>query len=336
MTPAATVACDAPKHRSADSGVPRRSPGIRRGAWLHPGRDSARAQLLDAMAELSRESGWERVTTGRLYRHAGLSRRVFESHFTSLEDCFEQSVEAALDHLLASVTRATESAGSEWSDRVSAVIVGFLRFLDDQPALARMGIIETLSGGDRTRFARRHALERLGALLGGGPDSALESDRPRPRTALDVAGGLWEMARQYLWDGPDAVDLDAVAGSTIFLALSPYLGRSEAMRHATAVPRIGAPGVSRAGDGQRSPDGHDPLTAVTALAAETLDFLHDHPGAAGIDVSDAIGVGHPSQTSRHLSRLEELDLVRSRREGRYRRWTLTDRGQAVVERLRDR
>lgn len=347
----ATVSCDASNHRPADGGVPRRSPGARRGAWLHPGRSSARNQLLNAMAELSRESGWERVNAGRLHRHAGLSRRVFEAHFTCIEDCFEQAVEASLEELVGSVAAATEGAGLEWPGRVSAAIVGFLRFLDDEPARAWMSIVEPLGGGDRARFARRAALERLGALLGGGPEDALESDRPRPRAAPDVAGGLWEMARQYLWDGPQAVDLDDVAGSTIFLALSPYLGRREAMRYAAAAPRIAGracdaatgsqpadhalPGGEPASDGGTSPPGTDPLTALTTLAAETLTYLQDNPGAAGIDVSDATHVGHPSQTSRHLRRLEELDLVWSRRDGRYKRWALTDRGRAVVERLRD-
>ncbi len=353
--PLAALACDAPKERATNDGAARRSPGSRRGARLHPDADSARSRLVDAMIELARESGWDRVTTSRLYRHAGLGRRVFESQFASIEDCFEEAVETALDALLASVTAAIEGAGPAWPDRVSAAVVGFLRFLDDQPARAWMGIVEPLGGGDRARFARHRAVERLGALIADGPTDAIEGDRPRPRTAPDVVGGLWEMARQYLWDGPQACDLDDVAGSTIFLALAPYLGRRDAMRYATAVPPIAAPdrapdersdasSVDASSTGAQADRGEridepDPLAAIpvlTALAAETLGYLHDHPGAAGIDVSDAIGVGHASQTSRHLRRLEDLDLVWSQRQGHYKRWTLTERGRAVVERLRDR
>src|SRR5690606_16912371 len=133
-----------------------------------------RARLLDAMTDLAREVGRDRVTTSRLYRHAGLGRRVFESEFTSIEECFEEAVEEALDQLLVSVTAATDGAGGEWGDRVVAAVVAFLRFLDEQPARAWMGIVEPLGGGDRSRFARRKATERLGALLAGGPAGALE------------------------------------------------------------------------------------------------------------------------------------------------------------------
>lgn len=362
----ATVACDAPRQGAADGGAPRPARS-QRGARRYPSGETARSLLLDAMTVLARELGRDRVSTSRLYRHAGLGRRVFESEFASIEECFEEAVEAALEQLLASVNGAADGAGAEWADRVSAAVVGFLRFLDERPAHAWMSIVEPLSGGDRARFARRDALERLGVLLGGGRRRRSRAiDRgPEPRPTSPVGCGRWPASTSGTVPAPSTWTMspgrrsswrsrrtwDAAPRCATLGRLPPVARESEPRAEGAIDPGsdgapgallatvVGSPPTGLPGSGWASRGGDDPLAMIpvlTMLAAETLAYLADHPGAAGVDVSAGIGVGHPSQTSRHLNRLEALDLVWSQRDGRYKRWALTDRGAAVVERLRDR
>ena len=133
--------------------------------------------------------------------------------------------------------------------------------------------------------------------------------------------------------------LDEAAGSAIFLALSPFVGRHEAMRHAYGAPKpsavVAAARERTATDPTPAADAEISAMALrlTELSAAALRYIATHPGCGNVDIADAIGVAHESQMSRLLRRLADDGLTESHREGRSHAWGLTDRGAAVAARL---
>jgi AcrR family transcriptional regulator len=290
------------------------------------------------MTALSRERDWHGLSVDRICEHAGMSRRTFYEHFTDAEDCFASAIEDALQHLWGVVAEQVDAGGDAWAEKVAVAIVAFLAALELDPPRAWMAVMEPLYGNSRARAARQVVVDRFVALLAAGPADD-GGDRVPANTAAGTIGGLWELALQRVSGGEDAVGIDEAAGSAIFLALSPFVGRHEAMRHAFGVHKpselVAAMRAGAAADGAPARDAELAATAMglTVLAAATLRHIAAHPGCRNVEIADEIGVAHESQMSRLLRRLAGEGLVQSRREGRSHAWGLTERGVAVAARL---
>ena len=155
-------------------------------------------------------------------------------------------------HLWDVVAEQLEAAGDGWAEQVAIAIVTFLAALELDPPRAWMAVMEPLYGNRRARAARQVVVDRFVALLAAGPADE-GGDRVPANTAAGTIGGLWELALQRVSGGEDAVGIDEAAGSAIFLALSPFVGRHEAMRHAFGVrsppswsPRCARPAATSA------------------------------------------------------------------------------------------
>jgi len=195
--------------------------------------------------------------------------------------------------------------------------------------------MEPLYGNGRARAARQVVVDRFVALLERGPVDD-EADRVPANTAAGTIGGLWELALQHVSGGEDAVGLDEAAGSAIFLALSPFVGRDDAMRHAFGARKpselVAEVRERDAADAPAvDPEVAEATLRLTELAAAALRYVDAHPGCGNVDVAAAVGVTHESQMSRLLRRLADAGLAESRREGRSHAWALTARGAAVAE-----
>jgi DNA-binding MarR family transcriptional regulator len=76
---------------------------------------------------------------------------------------------------------------------------------------------------------------------------------------------------------------------------------------------------------------------LSSLSAHCLRFLAEHPGASSTQVRNGLGMRHLSQASRLLGRLERDGLADGHRErGHANAWTLTARGQALLNQLQER
>jgi AcrR family transcriptional regulator len=313
------------------------APRGRRSSGRVPQPELQRARLIASMTALSRERDWHGLSVDRICEHAAMSRRTFYEHFADAEDCFASAIEDALQRLWDEVAEQVADAGNGWAEQVAVAIVTFLAALELDPPRAWMAIMEPLYGNGRARAARQVVVDRFVALLESGPVDD-EADRVPANTAAGTIGGLWELALQHVSGGEDAVGLDEAAGSAIFLALSPFVGRNDAMRHA-----FGARKPSEMVAEVRERDANDAPAAdaeiaeamlrLTELAATALRYVAAHPGCGNVDVAAAVGVAHESQMSRLLRRLADAGLAESGREGRSHAWRLTERGAAVADYL---
>jgi AcrR family transcriptional regulator len=308
---------------------------VRRNGGRAPQPELQRARLIASMTALSRERDWHGLSVDRICDHAAMSRRTFYEHFADAEDCFASAIEDALQRLWDEVAEQVDAAGGGWAEQVAVAIVAFLAALELDPPRAWMAIMEPLYGNGRARAARQVVVDRFVALLEGGPVDD-KADRVPANTAAGTIGGLWELALQHVSGGEDAVGLDEAAGSAIFLALSPFVGRHDAMRHAFGARKpseVVAEARVHAEDPTAPADAEVVAVALrlTELSVATLCHIAAHPGCGNGEIAVAIGVAHESQMSRMLRRLADAGLAESRREGRSHAWALTARGAAVAD-----
>lgn len=217
-------------------------------------------RVIDVMARLAGARPWTSLSVNAICAEAGVSRAAFDRRFKSVEACFAAAAEDALTRLYATVADRTDETDGTWPDRVCALVAGFLGFLVADRERAWIAVAEPLGG--RARVARKHTVKRLVALAGEAPPDARGEDRAIAATIETRFAGLWELGRQHLAD-TGAQPIEDVARSTVFLMLSPYLSRDEAMRYAfTTTVDV--------------PSGGD-----APLAGATAGMVADGPGGEG-------------------------------------------------------
>jgi AcrR family transcriptional regulator len=262
------------------------------------GSASPRERLLASAGALVRLDGWQRITVERICDHAGVSKRTYYKLFADRRACLESAMEHAELSLHA-------DAEPDPEDDLPLVLRRLAAALRADPTRAWLAVVEpraqralpqALDGAVATRAFVALAADRLGTERGvGGLDEAVE---------------------------PAA-----------YLELAHRLGRRAALREAqrpvgfeiAAPPRFAHHAVAVA---------HDPPPRLSMLARSTLLHLAAHPGDSNCAIAAAVGIRLESQASRHLRTLEKAQLVRCTRKGRSNRWSLTDGGRSLAERLR--
>lgn len=289
-----------------------------------------RARLLAAVGAVVQDGGSGSLTVHRVCVHAGMSRRTFYQLFTDIDDALASAVEEAHAELWTEVDRQLGRAvAADWPTAISTVVVAFISVIERQPVVGWLCVGEQTVALPRARVARGQLMSDLAAVIADGhrSDACAVGEWERARAAMGVIGALWELVRQHLVDRESDHPLRALAGPAIFLVLAPYIGRGAAMRLATHPPVLSVAGRPPAASAAAA------TRRLTQLARQTLLFLHAQPQASNVEIGDGIGVTHASQTSRHLSRLADQQLIACSRHGRRNAWSLTERGAQLVTAL---
>ena len=104
-----------------------------------------RRRIMDAMAELSAEKGYEATKIADIVRRSGVARKTLYDNFDGKEDLFL----AALDSFIVDARTAIESACANgevgWRKRVEDGLAAFLDLVAEQPDAAHMSMIDALS-----------------------------------------------------------------------------------------------------------------------------------------------------------------------------------------------
>ncbi len=294
---------------------------------LMQGATTQRERLVAAMGELIAELGGSTIGVHHVCQRAGISRRTFYELYEDRDGCLVETLDAAYGRLLAHVTEAVDAAGSVWEDRTVAATQALLGALDADRVLAHLCLMPAAGGGRDALRLRRAVIGRIATLLADAPSTALSGEE----TLTGALGGVWELALRRLTEEPEA-SIEELTGGAIYLMLSPFVGRRQAVARAagrgavTAYVTRWTPTVTGGAD-ERG-------LLVTELTGQTLRYLAAHPGAANVAIARAIDVRHESQMSRHLVRLEAAGIVSRRKEGRTNAWRLTARGEEAAHALR--
>lgn len=187
-----------------------------------------RERLVAGLAEAVAERGYNAVTIAQIAKSARVSKRAFYEHFESKEECFLAAFEIVVAHLRDLIEAAIEPI-PDWPHRVVAGLRALLDFLAEDPQLARLFLVDSVTAGPAVAERFREKIEVFVPLLQPG---RAERDNPRPlpdSTEESLIGALISMLSRSLAFG-DAAALPDLLPDFIEFVLMPYLGPAEAHR----------------------------------------------------------------------------------------------------------
>ncbi len=298
-----------------------------------------RLRLLSAAATVIDEVGYERASVALVTSRARISRRTFYELFTNREELLA----ALLEDTVAQVERELAAAGLEglgWRERVRGGLWVILSFLDREPALARVCVVQALRGGTAVLEARERLLGRIAAVLDEGRTTGARGGECSRLTAEGLVGATFGIVHGRLLRGERGC-LSDLFGELMGMIVLPYMGPGAARREqARPVPgaRSSSRGERLGGVDRRE----DPLGGVqmrlTYRTARVLECIAQCPGASNRVVAERSGVTDPGQISKLLARLKRLGLTvnsgAGHAKGEPNAWALTPKGQQVTESIR--
>ncbi|MEU7630063.1 TetR/AcrR family transcriptional regulator [Nocardia sp. NPDC049220] len=169
---------------------------------------SQRERILIATSRAMAENGYVGTSVAAILKYAGVSRETFYEQFRSKEDCFAAAYERAVQPLLDRIAEVTGGEDSSTGptvglDKLDQILCEYLQHLVDDPASARLFLVEVFAVGS-TAISRRVRLQELiVGLLVGVLDARTEQQRFACQT-LAAAIGAIVTARIAVGD-PDGV-----------------------------------------------------------------------------------------------------------------------------------
>ena len=151
-----------------------------------------RRRLLAAMAEVVATAGYEETSVERVLVQAGISRRTFYELFADREDCFLAAYDEAMRDVFRIVTEAYLECERPEA-RIEAALEAFLRFCADNPALARMCVVEVFAAGPKARARRAELMDRLAGLMEHALGQLRGDERLDRLAAQALIGGVHEV-----------------------------------------------------------------------------------------------------------------------------------------------
>ena len=294
--------------------------------------EAQRTAILEAMADLMAERalGPGSVTIAELSARAGVSVSAFHQQFADREAALLAAFDLGVTRARETMAPAFESE-ERWLDAIKAGLAAFLRFLEDEPALARLTVVHAMGGGVQVLRRRAEVLAGLAAIVSRGRvETAAAKQAPPDVIGEGVVGAVLAVVHNRLVaaDGDTMIEL---FGSLTSIVVLPYMGSSVARRELTRpVPRplFGAHGESL---GAGEPIAGPLETRLTYRTARVLRAIGDYPGASNREVAERAGVIDQGQISKLLGRLEARGLIEKIGGGRARgapnSWRLTARGE---------
>jgi len=284
--------------------------------------------MITAMIDVVSERGRSNATVAHVVARSGVSRRTFYEVFADFEDCFLAALDQSIARASEYVLGAYEPA-AKWRTRTRAGLIGLLEFLEDEPAMGHLCIVETLGAGPKVHERRQGVLDAAIAAVDEGRREARSATALPPLTSEGVVGGVLSVLHARLIEHRDA--LLELTGSLMGMIVLPYLGPAAAHRESSLpTPERRARARAASSDPLR-----DLEMRLTYRTVRVLLSIAASPGASNREVGAAAGIDDQGQISKLLSRLERLGLIENSGAGQVRgapnAWGLTKKGVEVEQ-----
>jgi AcrR family transcriptional regulator len=297
-----------------------------------------RSRMLTAAAQAVEEVGYARMTVAQVIGRAKVSRKTFYDVFIDREDCFLAAFDEAIARARALVVDAY-TVESGWREGMRAGLARLLEFMDEEPGLARLCVIEALGAGTRVLDSRAKVLDELAEIVDRGRSVGSAAHEPPEVTAEGVVGAVFAVIHTRLLEGGKE-PLSNLLAPLMSMIVLPYMGARAAgkeLARPAPTPR------GRVQPGRRS-GSRDPLEGLdmrlTYRTVRVLVVIGGRPGASNREIAEGSEIADQGQISKLLTRLRRLDLVENRGEGQAKgaanAWYLTDRGAEVERAARPR
>jgi AcrR family transcriptional regulator len=175
---------------------------------------------MDALAELTADQGYEATKISDIVRHAAVARKTLYDNFSGKEEVFLAAFDAAVEEAVRRIEESCAAAGEGWEEQVEAGLAAFLGYVAEDPALARMCLIEALSA---TAATTRRYEEALQGFVEMAQRSLPRDDRLPDTIAETLVGGVvWIVYRQLRRHESEQAE-DLLPELMEFIT-APYLG----------------------------------------------------------------------------------------------------------------
>jgi AcrR family transcriptional regulator len=153
-----------------------------------------RRRMIDAIAELTAEQGYEATKIADIVRRAGVARKTLYDNFEGKEDLFLAAFDLVVGEARGAVVDACDAAEGAWQERIEAGLRAFLGYVAEHPAAARMCLVEALSAtaaaSSRYEAEMRSFVELLKDSIPAG------NDLPETIEEALVGGVAWILHQQ--------------------------------------------------------------------------------------------------------------------------------------------
>jgi AcrR family transcriptional regulator len=178
-----------------------------------------RRRMMDAVAELTAENGYEATKIADIVRRAAVARKTLYDNFDGKEDLFLSAVDTTLTEMRIVVEEACERNSSA-EGRIVAGLEALLDFIAERPAACRMAMVEAISATPSSARLYDAGMRNFVQLLRrSAPD-----DADLPETIEEsLAGGVAWILQQQIRRGETENIAELLPELSQFV-LSPYLG----------------------------------------------------------------------------------------------------------------
>ena len=308
-----------------------------------------RARLLTGAVRAVDKYGYAHTTVSEVTALAHVSRRTFYELFAGSEECLLAMYEGVLGRAHSLVETAELDpplrgpGGLAWRERMRGGLWAILCFLDAEPVLARVAVVQSARGGPQIVELRERLFAQLAAFIDEGRSAGGRVTDCPQLTAEGLVGAVVSILHTRLVRG-DEQPLKNLQGELMAMIVAPYLGTSAARaeRNRPALAALEVPASSTSADGD-VPRGtivsaeRDPLHGLsmrfTYRTACVLEAVAADPGMSNRGVGNAAGIPDQGQLSKLLARLQGLGLVENTappRRGAANAWQLTPEGEQVA------
>ena len=185
-----------------------------------------RRRIMDAIAELTAEKGYDATKIGDIVRSAGVARKTLYDNFEGKEEVFLAAFDAAVEEVVQRVDEACAEVEGGWDERLEAGLAAFLGYVAEQPAQARMCMIEALSA---TPAANRRYEEAVKRFVGMTERTVPRDDRLPETIDETLVGGVAWIVYQKIRRNETEQAPDLLPELTEFMA-APHLGAAGAAK----------------------------------------------------------------------------------------------------------
>lgn len=183
-----------------------------------------RRRIMDAIAELTAEQGYEATKIGDIVSRAGVARKTLYDNFEGKEEVFLAAFDASIEEVMARVEGVCAESDGSWEERVEAGLGALLAYVAEQPARARMCMIEAMSATPAATRRYEDAVQGFVELTGR---NVPHSDKLPETIEETLVGGVAWIVHQKIrrHEAEKAMELQPELAEFL---LAPYRGVAEA------------------------------------------------------------------------------------------------------------
>ena len=189
-----------------------------------------RGRMLTATVEAVEEVGYARLTVAQVIGRAKVSRKTFYDVFLDREDCFLAAFNEAIARMQA-VSAEAYAQESSWRESTRTGLTALLAFLQAEPGLARLCIIEALGAGPRVLARRGEVLKQLESIVDlgrktPGARAGRSKREPADITAEGIVGAVFAVLHTRVLESSDLSPTQMLAPENSIFSLSEVCAKS--------------------------------------------------------------------------------------------------------------